>query len=162
MFNNPLQLEEPRRNSRKPSWLTTNMIVAYTLPIVEESIPSTYKKAEISSEFKMWKDAMTEEKSFLHKNDTWELSEFPKGKKAIGCKWVFAKKHGSLKGDIVRYKARFVAKGYTQREGTDYNEIFSLVMKHSSIQILLVLVAQYELKLDHLDVKTTFLHGDLE
>ena len=75
---------------------------------------------------------------------------------------VFAKKHGSLKGDIVRYKARFVAKGYTQREGTDYNEIFSLVMKHSSIQILLVLVAQYELKLDHLDVKTTFLHGDLE
>jgi len=43
-----------RRNSRKPSWLTTEMIMAYTLPVVEETIPSTYRKAKISSESKMW------------------------------------------------------------------------------------------------------------
>ena len=71
--------------------------------------------------------------SHLHKNDTWELSELPKGKKAIGCKCVFAKKQGSSDGDIVRYKVRFVAKGYTQREDIDYNEVFSPVVKHSSI-----------------------------
>ena len=55
-----------------------------------------------------------------------------------------------------------VAKGYKQLEGIDYNEIFSPVVKHSSIQILLALVTQYELKFDQLDVETTFLYGDLE
>jgi len=78
-----------------------------------------------------------EDMSSLHKNDTWELSELPKGKKAIGCKWVFAKKHGSIDGDIVRYKAKLVAKGYAQREGIYYNEVFSPLVKHSSIRILL-------------------------
>ena len=76
----------PRRNPRIPSWLTTGMIVAYALSVVEEVIPSTYKKAEISSESKMQKDAMEEEMNSLHKNDTWELSKLPKGKKAIGYK----------------------------------------------------------------------------
>jgi len=54
-----------------------------------------------------------------------------------------------------------VAKDYTLREGIDYNEVFSHV-KNSSIQILLALVAQYELELDQLDVKIVFLHGNLE
>ena len=87
------------------------MNVAYALTIVEEAIPYTYKKTEISSESKMWKDAMIEEMSSLYKNETWELTELPKGKKAIGCKWVYAKKHESLKDDTVRYKARLAAKG---------------------------------------------------
>jgi len=110
----------------------------------------------------MWKDVMVEEISSLYKNDTWELIELPKRKKTIGCKWVYAKKQGSLKGDTVRYKARLVAKGYALREGIDYYEVFLPVVKHSSIQILLALVAQYELELGQLDVKTAFLHGDLE
>ena len=59
-----------RRNSCKPSWLTTNMIGAYGLPIIEEAIPSTYRKAEISSEFKIWKDVMMQQMSSLHKNNT--------------------------------------------------------------------------------------------
>ena len=104
----------------------------------------------------MWKDAMEEEMS-IHKNDTWELTELPKGKKAIGCKWVYTKKQGSVKEDIVRYKARLVAKGYTQRERIDYDEVFSHIVMHSSIQILLALVAQYESDLNQLDVKIPFL-----
>ena len=55
-----------------------------------------------------------------------------------------------------------VAKGYAQREGIDYNEVFSPVVKHSSIRILLALVAQYELDLHQLGVKTAFLYGDLD
>jgi len=58
------------RNPRKPSWLTINLIVAYVLAIMEEVIPSTYKKAEISSESKMLKDVMMEDMSSLYKNDT--------------------------------------------------------------------------------------------
>ena len=162
MSMNPLRLEEPEEIHVKPSWLTTDMIVAYALPIVEEAIPSTYIKAEISSESKMWKGAMEEEMSSLYKNDTWELTELPKGKKTIDCKWVYEKKQGSLKDDIVRYKARLVTKGYAQREGIDDNEVFSPVVIHSSIRILLAPVAQYELELDQLNVKTTFLHDNLE
>jgi len=138
------------------------MIVAYALPVVEVVIPSTYREAEISSESKMWKDAMEEEMSSLHKNDTCELTELPKIKKAIGCKWLYARKHGSLKEDIVHYKARLVAKGYAQQEGIDYNEVFSPVVKHSPIRVLLALVAQYKLDLDQLDAKIAFLHGDLD
>ena len=115
--------------------------MAFALPIVEEAIMLTYKVAEISSESKMWKDAMEEEMRSLHKNDTWELTELPKGKKAISCKWVYAKKHGSLKEDTVNYKARMVAKSYVQREGIDYNKVFSHVVKHSSTRILLALAA---------------------
>ena len=68
------------------------MIVTYALPVVEEVILFTCRKVEISLESKMWKDAMMEEMSSLHKSNTWELSELPKGKKVIGFKWIFVKK----------------------------------------------------------------------
>jgi len=138
------------------------MILAYALSVIEEAIPSTYRKAEICSEFKMWKDPVMEEMSSLHKTDTWKLSELFKGMKVIGYKWVFTKKHGSLNGDTVRYKGVSVTKGYAQREGINYNEAFSPVVKYSSIRILLALVAQYEFELDQLDMKIAFLYGDLE
>ena len=102
-----------------------------------------------------------EEMSSLHKNDTRKKSELPKRKKAIGCTWVFAQKQGTLDGDNVHYKTRLVTIGYVQREGIDNNVIFLSVVKYSSIRILLALVAQYELELDHLDVNTAFLYGDL-
>ena len=67
-------------NPHKPNWLTTNMIITYACPAVEEVIPSTYRKAEISLESKMWKDAMIEEMSSLYKNDTWETVRVTQGK----------------------------------------------------------------------------------
>ena len=61
-----------------------------------------------------------------------------------------------------RYKARLVSKGYSQVLGVDFNDIFSPVLKHSSIRVLLALVAMHDLELKQLDVKTTFRHGELE
>ncbi|GJX78316.1 transposable element [Tanacetum coccineum] len=90
------------------------------------------------------------------------MTNLPEGKKAIGCKWVYANKEGFPGQDDVRYKARLVAKGYAQKEGIDYNENFYPLVKHSSIRILLALVAQLDLELVHMDVKTVFLHGDLD
>ncbi|KAI3759407.1 hypothetical protein L6452_07201 [Arctium lappa] len=78
------------------------------------------------------------------------LVRLPKRKKAIGCKWVFAKKEVPNK-DKIRYKSRLVAKGYAQKEGVDYNEIFSPVVKHYSIRILLAFVAQFEFECVQLD-----------
>jgi len=67
-----------RRNLRKPNWLTTNMVVVYAFPVIEEAIPSIYRKAEISLESMLWKDAMIEEMSFLHQNDTWDYQSYPR------------------------------------------------------------------------------------
>ena len=61
-----------------------------------------------------------------------------------------------------RFKGRVVAKGYSQKEGIDYNEIFSPVVKHVSIRSFLSLVVNFDMELEQMDVKTTFLHGDLE
>ena len=80
-----------RRNLHKPSWLITNIIVAFVLLVVKEAISSTYREAEISSESKIWNNVMMEEMNSFHKNDTEELTKVPQ-EKVIGYKWVFAKK----------------------------------------------------------------------
>ena len=92
----------------------------------------------------------------LDRNQTWTLVNLPKDSKALGCRWVFRKK------DDEQYKSRLVAKGYALKEGIDYNEIFSPIVKHTSIQLLLAIVAQFDLELEQMDVKTTCLHGELE
>lgn len=97
----------------------------------------------------------------LKKNDTWDLVLLPEGRKPIGCKWVFKREIGS-DGRIEKYKACLVAKGYSQVEGVDYGEIFSLVAKMTSIHFLLSIVVAYDLEVKQMDVKTAFLHGDLE
>jgi len=91
-----------------------------------------------------------------------EAGKLPKSKKTIGCKWVFAKKEEFPNKEDIRYKARLVAKGFAGREEIDCNEVFSPVVKHYSIWVLLALVAQLNLELAQLDVKTAFLHGDLK
>ncbi|KAH9761191.1 hypothetical protein KPL70_000407 [Citrus sinensis] len=152
----------PKREIKKSGWLTKNMVVAYALPVIDDDIPNTFGEALRSSESDQWKLAMEEEMKSLLQNQTWELVKLPKGKRAIGNKWVYTKKQGSPNQTTPRYKARLVAKCFTQKEGIDYNEVFSPVVKHTFIRILLALVAEYVLELAQLDVKTAFLHGDLE
>ena len=156
----PIAIRSPRREIRKPARFED--MVAYAFPVVEEGIPQTFLDANSSPDKEKWKKAMDEEMQSLVKNHTWKLARLPKGKKEIGCKWVYAQKEGFPSKNDVRYKARLVAEGYAQNEGIDYNEVFSPVVKHSSIRILLALVAQFNMELVQMDVKTAFLHGDLE
>ncbi|KAH9666232.1 hypothetical protein KPL70_020569 [Citrus sinensis] len=97
-------------------------MVAYALPIIDDDVPSTYREAVSNLESIQWKKAMNEEMQSLYKNETWELDALPKEKKAIGCKWVYAKKEGFPCKNEIRYKARLVANGYAQKEGINYNE----------------------------------------
>nr|GEV96682.1 retrovirus-related Pol polyprotein from transposon TNT 1-94 [Tanacetum cinerariifolium] len=78
---------------------------------------------------------MSEEMQSFQKSQTWELTNLLEGKKAIGCKWMYAKKEGFSGQDDVRYKARLVAKGYAQKEGIDYNEVFFSSASQSSDEI---------------------------
>ena len=112
-FQESIATSKPVRTKKKPARLTDT--VAYALPIVNEDIPSTYKEVVHYSESVEWNKAMEEEMNSLHENETWKLVELPKEKRAIGCKWVYAKKEDSSGKDSVRFKARLVAKGYAQR-----------------------------------------------
>ncbi|CAA7024877.1 unnamed protein product [Microthlaspi erraticum] len=85
-----------------------------------------------------------------------------KDKKAIGCKWVFKRKAGIPGVEAPRLKARLVAKGYSDKEGIDYQEIFSPVVKHVSIRCMLSAVLHFDMELQQMDVKTAFLHGYLD
>ena len=105
---------------------------------------------------------MKEEMASLMKNQTWELVPLPKGAKPVDCRWLFRIKEGSSENEPPKYKSRLVAKGFSQKEGIDYNEVFSPVVKHKSIRVLLAMVSCYNLELEQLDVKTAFLHGYLE
>ena len=108
-----------------------------------------------------WKLAMKEEMDSLEKNKTWDLMELPESRTVVRCKWVYKLKKG-VDDTVPKYKARLVAKGFSQKAGIDFHDIFSPVVKLVSIIILLALVASYDLELEQLDVKTTFLHGDLD
>eukprot|EP00253_Pinus_taeda_P032682 PITA_32682 len=134
--------------------------------IVEESIaadgePSCYQEEVDDTYSKKWKTTMEEEMDSLAKNNTWDLIELPHGRSVIGCKWVFKLKW-KIDGSIKRYKARLVAKVYSQVEGIEFYEIFLPIVKLVSIRTVLALASLLNLKLEELDVKKTFVHGDLD
>lgn len=140
-------------------------IISYALSAAKEIIgvePRSYEEAMASHEARDWVRAVNEEMESLQKNGTWKLVDLPKGKRTVSCKWIFKRKEGIPGVEAPRYKARLVARGFTQVQGVDYNEIFSPVVKHCSIRILLSIVNQFDLELEQMDVKTAFLHGDLE
>lgn len=86
-------------------------------------VPLTFQEAMASTESGKWKRAMDEEIESLEDNQTFTLTTLPEGRKAVGGRWVYSIKEGSDGHD--QYKARFVAKGYSQRAGIDYGETFS-------------------------------------
>lgn len=81
--------------------------------------------------------------------------------KPVKTKWIFKKKIG-LNGEVLRYKARLVAKGFTQKYGVDYFETYSPVVRYETLRMLLAISAEYNMDVDHMDVKTAFLNGDLK
>lgn len=123
--------------------------------------PITFEEEMNIIQLDLWMEAMNDEMRSMFQNKVWELAELPQGSKAIGCKWVDKTKTYS-RGNIDRLKARLLAKGFTQREGIDFNETFSPVSTKDSFRVIMASVAHFNLELHQMDVKTTFLNGDLE
>ncbi|KAG8498844.1 hypothetical protein CXB51_005680 [Gossypium anomalum] len=163
---NQKQVEHQINTESTPQKYAEADLVAYALNVAEDidanQEPSNYSEAISCEDSEKWMFAMQEEMESLHKNKTWDLVKLPKGKKTVRCKWVFKKKEGTPGVEEPKYKARLVAKGYSQVPGVDFTDVFSPVVKHSLIRALLGIVAMHDLELEQLDVKTTFLHGELE
>ena len=119
--------------------------------------PQTFHEASSNP---LWKQAMKEELDALHKTRTLDLVDLPSGKSVISCKWVYKIKTQS-DGTIGHYKARLVARGFTQEYGIDYEENFALVARLSSIMTLIVVSTARKWPLFHMDVKNSLLNGEL-
>jgi hypothetical protein len=104
---------------------------------------------------------MVEEMDALDKNEAWDLVEFLARRKYVGSKWLFKKKFNA-EGKVEKYKARLVEKDYSRVEGIEFGEIFSYVAKLTSIRLILSIVVAFDLEVEQMDVKTTFLHGYME
>ena len=104
---------------------------------------------------------MRDELQALHDNKTWSIVRLPKGKKAVGSRWVYKTKFNT-DGTIERHKARLVARGFTQTYGLDYKETFAPVAKMNTVRVLLSVAINQTWPLYQMDVKNAFLHGDLE
>ena len=146
-----------RPNDRYGDWNYLSFCdnLDYALHVVQDE-PMDLDDVMKSSDSSKWICAMEEEMQSLLKNQTWDVVPLSKRNRAIGCKWIYKVK------DDGRYKARRVAKGFAQRKGKEYDEIFVSVVRHTCIRILLAIVAIHDLELEQLDVKTAFLHGDLD
>uniref|UniRef100_A0A7N2MUY1 Retrovirus-related Pol polyprotein from transposon TNT 1-94 n=1 Tax=Quercus lobata TaxID=97700 RepID=A0A7N2MUY1_QUELO len=151
------EVRRSSRNIRPPQRYSPTL--NYLL-LIDGGEPECYNEALQDENSSKWELAMKDEMDSLLGNQTWELTELPVGKKALHNKWVYRIKneHDGSK----RYKARLVVKGFQQKEGIDYTEIFSPVVKMSTIRLVLGMMAAENLHLEQLDVKTAFLHGDLE
>ncbi|RVW98283.1 Retrovirus-related Pol polyprotein from transposon RE1 [Vitis vinifera] len=143
--------DEPVRGTRSLSDIYQRCNIA----IIE---PARYE--EVAAD-KKWMDAMKEELKMIEKNQTWELVDKPRHKRAIGVKWVYRTKLNS-NGSINKHKARLVVKGYAQMFRVDFSETFAPVARLDTIRMLLALAAQKGWNIHQMDVKSAFLNGYLE
>ena len=123
---------------------------------------TTFKDANASQENVKWKEAMNKKIKSLHENNVWDLVKLPPRRKVIGSKWVFKKRPVLTVQSEDSRRDWWVAKGYTQKYGTDYDETFCPVVRQESLRVLITRSIQSGLKLHQVDVTTAFLNGTLE
>ena len=132
----------------------------YKMCITRNDIPQTYGEAMASPQAKEWHSAMKDEINSLHDNDTWSIKTLPEGKSVVGGKWVYSVKLDK-NNDVTKYKARFVARGFSQIPGIDYHDTFAPTARLTSIRALMQCSVQYDLIVHQLDVKTAYLNANI-
>ena len=150
----PTDIRRSTRVGAPPSHLT-DYHCYFALATLYE--PHTSREASTNP---LWQQAMADELDTLHKTHTWDMTTLPLSKSAVGCKWVYKIKTWA-NGSIECYKARLVARGFTQEYGIDYEETFAPVARLTSVRSLLAVAVVRHWHLFQMDVKNTFLNGDL-
>ncbi|GJX81204.1 putative RNA-directed DNA polymerase [Tanacetum coccineum] len=157
----PMRPFVPLRRSTRDHHPSTRYSVNEYVLLTDGGEPEYYAEAMEDKHKKEWFDAMQDEIKSLYENNTFVLTKLPKGKRALKNKWVYKLKTEEYT-PRPRYKARLVIKGFSHKKGINFDEIFSPVMKMGSIRVVLVLAASLDLEVEQMDVKTAFLHGDLD
>jgi hypothetical protein len=127
-----------------------------------DGIPKSCREARQSGDWKQWELAINDELAKMDSYHVWEVIDHTAGQRAVEGKWVFTKKIDGATGKPCKYKARWVAQGFKQIEGINYNELFAAVAHKDSIRLFLALVNYYDMECDQIDIKAAFLNGDLE
>jgi hypothetical protein len=122
---------------------------------IREFEPSTFEEA---AGRQVWRDAMMEEYNSIMKNDVWEIVPRPEGKSVVTSRWLYKLKYVA-DGSIETYKARFVARGFSQVEGVDYDETFAPVARYTLIRSMISIAVEMGWKIHRMDVKIAFLNG---
>ncbi len=154
--------ERPQRQRKEwlhDWWVATKEVECATIAFSEE--PQTVEEALNGEDAKKCKIAMQEQYDSLVVNNTWSLVSFPKGRKPISCKWVFKIKHG-VDGEVERYKARLVARGFTQTFGVNYNKTLTPVANFVLIRCILALATIEDMEIHQIDAKIAFINGELK
>ena len=123
------------RESRAPERFCSYMAMLTT---TIDSEPSTFEEAK---SHQVWRDAMMEEYNSIMKNGVWEVVPRPEGKSVVTSRWLYKVKKAA-DGSVDKYKARFVARGFSQVEGVDYDETFAPVAIFSSIRAVISVVVE--------------------
>ena len=131
------------------------------LTSIKTKDPRNRKEALSGPDKEEWIKAMDEEINSLLKNETWDIVSVPDGSDIVTCKWIFKTKRNE-QGEVSRYKARLVARGFSQKYGTDYDEVFAPVVRQTTFKVLLAIAGEQNLIIKHYDAKTVFLNRELD
>jgi Reverse transcriptase (RNA-dependent DNA polymerase)/gag-polypeptide of LTR copia-type len=128
--------------------------------MADPDIPSTIKQALDSPESAGWKEAIDREMAAHAEVGTWREVTLEAGDTPINCGWVFAKKYDDA-GNLLRYKARLVARGNTQVKGVNYDETYSPVARYETLRLLLAIAVQKRWAIHTMDFDTAYLNSKL-
>ena len=157
----PTPETQRRQSQRSNRGVPPDRYMATTKLAKGDHEPSSIQEALSGLDKEEWKKAINEELESLIRNGTWDIVPKPTGRDVITCKWVFKIKRNA-EGDIERYKARLVARGFSQKYGVDYDEVFAPVVRQTTFRTLLTVASQKGMIIKHFDAKTAFLNGELE
>ncbi|EIW70982.1 hypothetical protein TREMEDRAFT_27045, partial [Tremella mesenterica DSM 1558] len=147
--------------SREPNKLVSLASIAGIESDTSLIDPISPEEAVNGPDGEKWLESMEKEISNIESKDTWVETVLPPGRKAIGCKWVFKVKTDS-EGNLLKYKSRLVAQGFSQIPGVDYEETFAPVGRSGSLRILLTIAATEDLEIRQADVEGAYLNGKLD
>ena len=159
-FDVPTPQGEVDSRKRRPKWLQDSLKEAETVGAPKKQVrerrppdrfgsyiamvtdiietkPSSYEEASSHS---MWRESMAKDYASIMKNDVWEVVPKPEGKSVVTSKWLYKIKY--VDGSIEKYKARFVARGFSQVEGIDYDETFAPIAQYTSIRSIISIAAE--------------------
>ena len=151
----------PQANSASTAEHSPDTIPNMQIRASTVKIPSTVKAAMKCRFWPYWRAAQASEYRSIVQHETFDLVPLPHpAPNLVSCRWVFAVKEKD--GFVARFKARLVARGFTQQHGVDYEQTYSPVLKYKTLRILLTFVVRYGWRLETMDVQTAYLHADLK